>query len=67
MIGKGYTVKSAMMEMSMVAEGYYATKSAHLINEKNKARTPISDAVYNILYKNKSAKKEFKKLTNLID
>src|SRR5665811_1954361 len=41
MIGKGYTVKSAMMEMSMIAEGYYATKSAFLINEKNKARTPI--------------------------
>ena len=33
MIGKGYTVKSAMMEMSMVAEGYYATKSAHGLNE----------------------------------
>ncbi len=67
MIGKGYTVKSAMMEMSMVAEGYYATKSAIKINEKNQAKTPILDAVYNILYKGKSAKKEFKKLTNLID
>jgi glycerol-3-phosphate dehydrogenase (NAD(P)+) len=67
MIGKGYTVKSAMMEMSMIAEGYYATKSAHKINKKNKARTPILDAVYNVLYKRKSAKKEFNKLTDLID
>jgi len=67
MIGKGYTVKSAMMEMSMVAEGYYATKSAYQINEKNKAKTPILNAVYAVLYKGKSAKKEFKKLTNLID
>lgn len=67
MIGKGYTVKSAMMEMSMVAEGYYATKSAYQINKKNKAKTPILNAVYAILYKGKSAKKEFKKLTNLID
>lgn len=67
MIGKGYTVKSAMMEMSMVAEGYYATKSAHQINDKNKAKTPILDAVYNVLYKGKSAKNEFKKLTDLID
>jgi glycerol-3-phosphate dehydrogenase (NAD(P)+) len=67
MIGKGYTVKSAMMEMSMVAEGYYATKSAFLINEKNKARTPIIDAVYGILYENKNPKQVFKKLTDILD
>lgn len=69
MIGKGYTVKSAMMEMSMVAEGYYATKSAHLLNEKNKkkAKTPIIDAVYGILYEGKDARKEFKKLTEKLD
>jgi len=67
MIGKGYTVKSAMMEMSMVAEGYYATKSAYIINQKNKAKTPIIDAVYNILYKGKPAKSVFKKLTTKLD
>ncbi|MCB0461255.1 MAG: NAD(P)H-dependent glycerol-3-phosphate dehydrogenase [Flavobacteriaceae bacterium] len=69
MIGKGYTVKSAMMEMSMVAEGYYATKSAHLLNEKNKKKTrlPIINAVYGILYEGKDAKKEFKKLTEKLD
>jgi len=67
MIGKGYTVKSAMMEMSMVAEGYYATKCAHIINEKNKARTPILDTIYRILYEGKDPKKEFKDLTNLLD
>jgi len=39
MIGKGYTVKSAMMEMNMVAEGYYATKSAYQLNEKNQSTT----------------------------
>ena len=44
MIGKGYTVKSAMLEMSMVAEGYYATKSSYKIKNKNGARTPIIDA-----------------------
>ena len=65
MIGKGYTVKSAQMEMSMVAEGYYATKSAHLLNEKNKKESsiPIINAVYAILYEGKDPKKEFKKLT----
>ena len=69
MIGKGYTVKSAQMEMSMVAEGYYATKSAYLLDQKNekKSRTPIIDTVYAILYEGKSAKKEFKKLTELLD
>ena len=67
MIGKGYTVKSAMMEMSMVAEGYYATKSAYIINQKNKAKTPIINAVYGILYEGKPAKKVFNKLTSKLD
>ncbi|MDO6673971.1 NAD(P)H-dependent glycerol-3-phosphate dehydrogenase [Tenacibaculum sp. 1B UA] len=67
MIGKGYTVKSAMLEMSMVAEGYYATKSAYKINQKNKAKTPIIEAVYNVLYDKKEAKDEFLKLTNRLD
>ena len=69
MIGKGYTVKSAMMEMNMVAEGYYAAKSAHLLNEKNKKKTRIHiiDAVYSILYENKNPKKVFKRLTDLLD
>ena len=69
MIGKGYTVKSAQMEMNMVAEGYYATKSAHLLNEKNtkKTRLPIINAVYKILYEGKDAKKVFKNLTDQLD
>ena len=67
MIGKGYTVKSAQMEMSMVAEGYYATKSAFKIKEDNGAITPIITTVYNVLYDNKDAKKEFKKLTDKLD
>ncbi|QXP73140.1 NAD(P)H-dependent glycerol-3-phosphate dehydrogenase [Tenacibaculum sp. AHE15PA] len=67
MIGKGYTVKSAQMEMSMVAEGYYAAKSAYEINQKNGAKTPIIDAVYNVLYGKKEAKDEFLKLTNRLD
>ena len=67
MIGKGYTVKSAMLEMSMVAEGYYATKSSYKIKNKNGARTPIIDAVYAILYQGKDAKAIFTKLTELLD
>ncbi len=67
MIGKGYTVKSAMMEMSMVAEGYYATKSAYKLNQGYGAKTPIIDAVYAILYDGKDAKSVFKKLTESLD
>ena len=67
MIGKGYTVKSAMLEMSMVAEGYYATKSSYKIKNKNGARTPIIDAVYSVLYKGKDAKRVFEELTRQID
>lgn len=67
MIGKGYTVKSAMMEMSMVAEGYYATKSAYLLNQGYGASTPIIDAVYSILYEGKNAKKVFRNLTDQLD
>lgn len=67
MIGKGYTVKSAMMEMSMVAEGYYATKSAYKLNQGYGAKTPIIDAVYAVLYEGKDAKTVFKKLTESLD
>jgi len=67
MIGKGYTVKSAQLEMNMIAEGFYAAKSAFKIKEVNGTKTPIIDAVYAILYENKSPKKEFKKLADKLD
>ncbi|WP_417443437.1 NAD(P)H-dependent glycerol-3-phosphate dehydrogenase [Joostella sp.] len=69
MIGKGYTVKSAMMEMNMVAEGYYATKSAHIITskQKRKSKTPIIDAVHAVLYEGKDPKQTFLKLTEKLD
>ena len=68
MIGKGYTVKSAQMEMSMIAEGYYATKSAYQVNKSKEkpAQIPIIDTVYEILYTNKDPKKAFKKLTEIL-
>jgi glycerol-3-phosphate dehydrogenase (NAD(P)+) len=50
MIGKGYSVQSAMMELNMVAEGYYACKSINEINLKYKVAMPIAEAVFNILY-----------------
>lgn len=68
MIGKGYTVKSAMMEMNMIAEGYYAAKSAYLLNvNEKKVKTPIIDAVYEVLYENKNPKIIFNKLIEKLD
>ncbi len=69
MIGKGYTVKSAQMEMRMIAEGYYAAKSAYALKSsfKKKVKTPIIDAVHTILYEGKNAKKVFKALTDKLD
>jgi glycerol-3-phosphate dehydrogenase (NAD(P)+) len=50
MIGKGYTVQSAQLEMNMVAEGYYAAKCMHNINHKINADMPIAETVYKILW-----------------
>ncbi|MCB0428548.1 MAG: NAD(P)H-dependent glycerol-3-phosphate dehydrogenase [Flavobacteriales bacterium] len=63
MIGKGYSVKYAQMEMDMVAEGYYAVKSIQEINKKFKVHTPICDAVYRVLYEKISPVAEMRLLT----
>lgn len=53
MIGKGYTVKSAQLEMNMIAEGYYAAKCMHVVNQKYKVQMPVCETVYQILYEGK--------------
>ena len=63
MIGKGYSVKMAQVEMEMIAEGYYGTKCIHEINEHFQVNMPILEAVYAILYQRKSPANTMKALT----
>lgn len=63
MIGKGYSVKTAQLEMEMIAEGFYGTKCVYQVNEKLKVDMPTLNAVYAILYERKAPAKIIKQLT----
>ena len=65
MVGKGYSIKSAQVEMEMIAEGYYGTRCIKEINDVANVDMPILEAVYRILYRNSSPAIEIKKLTLL--
>lgn len=64
MIGQGYSVKAAQMEMQMVAEGFYGTKAIYLANQRFHVSLPIVDTMYKILYKHQSPKIGIQELTS---
>jgi glycerol-3-phosphate dehydrogenase (NAD(P)+) len=66
MIGKGYAVKAAQLEMSMVAEGYNAARCMYIINQSINADMPIAEAVYKILWQNLSAETAFREIEDLL-
>ena len=67
MIGKGYSVKSAQIEMSMVAEGYHASKGIFNINQAIKADMPIAETVYQILWENLPAREGFNRIEQSLE
>ena len=67
MIGRGYSVNAAQMQLKMVAEGYYAVKCINEINQKKKINMPITEAVFNILYDKKSPKNQMRLLSERLD
>ena len=67
MIGKGYSVKAAQLDMNMIAEGYYAVKCVKEINKQYEVDMPITDAVYNIIYEKIAPKLEIRLLTDKLN
>lgn len=62
MVGRGYSVQAAQLEMNMIAEGYYAVKCIYEMMQQHEVAMPITNFAYQILYKNAPLKKEFEVL-----
>lgn len=67
LIGHGCTVKSALNEMTMIAEGYYASECIRHLNLTHKVEMPIADMVYGVLYQNKQARKAMDALSGQLE
>ncbi len=66
MIGKGYSVKAAQLELNMVAEGYNASKCIYLINKEINAEMPIAGMIYRVLWENVKASVGFKQIESYL-
>jgi glycerol-3-phosphate dehydrogenase (NAD(P)+) len=67
MIGKGYTVRSAQLEMNMIAEGYYAARLIRMVRKEHEVKMPIANTVYKVLYEGKSPKNAMAKLAEKLN
>jgi glycerol-3-phosphate dehydrogenase (NAD(P)+) len=66
MIGKGYTVQSAQLELNMVAEGYYASKCIYNFNKNIGADIPIAETIYKILWERQLPAEAFEKVEGVL-
>ena len=66
MIGKGYSVRAAELELNMVAEGYNASKCIRTMNQTLQLNLPIMDAVYKILWEGASPAATFKAIEQIL-
>jgi glycerol-3-phosphate dehydrogenase (NAD(P)+) len=66
MIGKGYSVKAAQLELGMIAEGYNASKCVRKTNEALKVSIPIADIIYKIMWENLSPAEGFNTIESLL-
>jgi glycerol-3-phosphate dehydrogenase (NAD(P)+) len=66
MLGKGYTVKSAILEMNMVAEGYYAARGMQSISKTYAIDIPLATCLYEVMWENKPAAEVFKKIEKML-
>ena len=67
LIGRGYSVKAARMEMEQTAEGYYGAACIHAFNESVDARIPLADAVYDVLYRGARPADAMRRLSLIFD
>ena len=66
MIGKGYSVKAAQLELGMVAEGYNASRCVHKTNEQLKVTIPIADIIYRVLWEQMQPAEGFEQIETLL-
>lgn len=66
MIGKGYSVKAAMLEMNMVAEGYFASRGMKAISEQLLIPVPVASIIYEVLWENLNASDGFLKIEKML-